>query len=388
MDQTTPLRAVYRLWLRPGEDARARAEAIAREQTLEVPTGAATPDIEARLLGRVAGLEPEPDREPDGHPGLTATRVAVDYPAPLFDGSVTQLVNVLWGNVSLMDRVRLQDVELPDWCVRSFPGPALGIAGIRQRVGVLDRPLVASALKPVGLTPSELAKLARTLAAAGVDVIKDDHGLADQESAPFAERILRVSEAVAEENARRGGRTLYLPNATAEGGDVEARAAAAARAGCDGVLVCPGLTGLAALTRLRKADPSLILMAHPSHADTAPAARRGIAPPLLMGTLWRLLGADCVIYVNARGRFAWPLDTCLEINERARRPLGPHRPAFPVPAGGIQAGDVDYWFETYGPETLLLIGGSILEAPDVAGAARSVVEAARRAAGSGSGGVR
>jgi ribulose-bisphosphate carboxylase large chain len=380
MDQLPALRAVYRFLAAPGEDPDDRAEAIAREQTLEVPSGAATPEIEARLLGRVVSVERdrgEPSALTDV--GLEAARIEIEYPAPLFDGSPTQLLNVVWGNVSLMERVRLVDLALPDWCLESFPGPGLGIPGIRDRLGVADRPLVASALKPVGLNPRELAELARRLARAGVDVIKDDHGLADQSVAPFLERVQRVAEAVADENARRGGRTLYLPNATAVAGALEERAGEAARVGCDGVVVCPGLTGMDALVRLRQAEPRLALMAHPSHSNTAPRARRGIAPPLLMGTLWRLFGADCVIYVNARGRFAWPLETCQAINQRARGPLALHRPAFPVPAGGIQARDVAHWFETYGPETLLLIGGSVLEADDVEAAAREVVEAANRA---------
>lgn len=377
MDDQPPIRAVYRLLLSPGVDPHERAAAIAREQTLEVPSGAATPEIESRLLGRVISVTLEDSGASGLAPGaLHAARVELDYPAPLFDGTVTQLLNVAWGNVSLMERVRLVDLRLPDWCLESFPGPGHGISGIRGRLGVSDRPLVASALKPVGLTPQELAELARRLVRGGVDVIKDDHGLVNQPMAPFAERVLRVSEAVRDENARRGTRTLYLPNVTAGAGALEERADEAVQSGCHGAVVCPGLTGLDALVRLRRLQPELALMAHPSHSDTAPQGRRGIAPPLLMGTLWRLFGADCVIYVNARGRFAWPLETCQAINRRARGPLGGHRRAFPVPAGGVQARDVVHWFDTYGADTLLLIGGSILEAEDVEAAAREVVEAA------------
>jgi len=133
---------------------------------------------------------------------------------------------------------------------------------------------------------------------------------------------------------------------------------------------------------LAERDTGLAIMAHPSHANTSPNAHRGIAPDVLMGTLWRLAGADCVVYVNARGRFAWPVEACQAVNRRARQPLGPHLPVFPVPAGGIQAREVRHWFDLYGPDTLLLIGGSLLEAPDVEEAARTVVEAARKAGAS------
>jgi len=149
--------------------------------------------------------------------------------------------------------------------------------------------------------------------------------------------------------------------------------------GCRGVVLCPALVGLDTLRMLVEGDCGVAVMAHPSHAGTSPNGEGGIAPDLLLGTLWRLAGADAVVYVNARGRFAWPVEACKAVNHRARGPLGTHLPAFPVPAGGIQAADVAHWFETYGNDTLLLIGGSLLEAPDVEAAARAVVEAARSA---------
>ena len=371
-----PVRAHYRLQALPGEDPASRAQAIAREQTLEVPSGAATPQIERELLGRVVACEPAAPG-----PG-ESSRIVIEYAPALFDGSFTQLLNVAWGNVSLMDGVLLTDLDLPGWLVEGFSGPRFGIPGIRRMVGnVMDRPLVSSALKPVGLGVEELARLAGRLARAGVDVIKDDHGLTDQALAPFAERVRAVSDTVAEVNAATGGRTVYFPNVTAPVEDLMPRVEQAKAAGCGGVVLCPGLTGLDAMRFLAEADTGLAVMAHPSHANASPNADRGIAPDLLMGTLWRLAGADAVIYVNAQGRFAWPVEACLAVNRRARAPLGPHLPAFPVPAGGIQAAEVGHWFRTYGPDTLLLIGGSVLEAPDVEAAARSVVDAAKEAAG-------
>lgn len=367
------LRARYRLSGVDPAHVHRRALAIAREQTLEVPSGAATPEIEAALLGRVLSATPHPD-------GTDAFAVEIAYPLDLFDGTLTQLLNVVWGNVSLMEGVRLENLHLPDAILTRLPGPGHGIRGIRERVRDGDgRPLVSGALKPVGLSVDELADLARRLVRAGVDVIKDDHGLANQKLAPFEPRARAVAEAVADENARTGHRALYFPNVTAPLDQLVRRTEVARDAGCPGVVVCPALTGMDALRVVREMPDAPIVMAHPSHADTAPGARRGIAPPLLIGTLWRLAGADCVIYVNAGGRFAWPLETCRAINARAREPLGAHHPSFPVPAGGIEANEVEHWFRSYGPDTLLLIGGSVLEADDVEAAARAVVEAAHRA---------
>lgn len=365
--------AGYRIGVAGGEDPRRRALDIAREQTLEVPSGAAPRDVEERLLGRVL------DVRPDATGGGTF-RAEIAYGHELLDGSLTQLLNVVWGNVSLMDRVRLVDLDLSDAVLAALPGPRFGIAGIREMVGgVQRRPLVSSALKPVGLEVDALVDIAVRLTRAGVDVIKDDHGLANQATAPFRERVQRINDAVRETNERAGTHAVYFPHVTGSVDGLVERVAFAREEGCRGVVLCPALVGLDTLRVLVEGDCGVAVMAHPSHSGTSPNSEGGIAPDLLLGTLWRLAGADAVVYVNARGRFAWPVEACRAVNLRAREPLGTHLPAFPVPAGGIQAADVAHWFETYGNDTLLLIGGSLLEAPDVEAAARAVVEAAHRA---------
>ena len=54
--------------------------------------------------------------------------------------------------------------------------------------------------------------IARRLAEGGVDLIKDDHGLADQAYSPFAARIAAVGRAVRAANEASGRRTLYAPH--------------------------------------------------------------------------------------------------------------------------------------------------------------------------------
>lgn len=372
MTHSSAVRAHYRISAADAVEARDLADAMAREQTLEVPPGAAPPAIEDRFLGRVVQVEPY--ARSGGGPDRWS--VSVDYSTELLDGTATQFLNLVWGNVSLMDHVLLVDLDIPDTVLDTFPGPGPGQEGIRALVSApAHRPLVSSALKPVGLTTDAIVSIARKLTAAGMDLIKDDHSLANQATAPFRERIEAVSHAIRETNAAAGTSTAYLPNATAPLHEMLERVAFAQSCGCGGVVISPGLTGLDAMRAVRERFPDMGIMAHPSHANTSPNATHGIAPPLLMGTLWRLFGADMLIYVNARGRFAWPLEACKAINERARAPLGRHRTAFPVPAGGVQAADAAHWVDVYGPDTLLLVGGSILEASDVEARARAVVQA-------------
>ena len=345
---------------------------MAREQTLEVPEGVAPPEVEARLLGRVEALEPAAG-------GAEAT---ISFASRVAGDSLPQLLNAVAGNVTLMRGVRLVDVRVPARLAADLGGPRHGIEGLRRLVDApAHRPLVAAALKPVGLDTDGLVSLARAFTRAGVDVVKDDHGLWDPAEAPFLERVPRIAEAVARTRASAGTSTAYFPNVTAPVDRLLERARLARESGCGGAMVCPSLTGLDAMRWMAGPEgPGLPLMAHPSHAGVGPEREDGVAPEVLLGTFYRLAGADAVIYVNARGRFHWPLETCEAINHRLREPLGPCRPALPTPAGGVEAEDAAEWFGRYGADTMLLIGGSLLGRRDVEGAAREVVAAARAAA--------
>jgi ribulose-bisphosphate carboxylase large chain len=324
--------------------------------------------LESLLLGRVEGIEPVGDERFDA---------TISYALEVTGTGLLQVINVAYGNVSLMNGVRLVDLVLPVEVLEHLPGPRFGIDGMRAIVGADGgRPLVSVALKPVGLSTGELADLATTFVRAGVDVIKDDHGLVDQRSSRFVDRVRRVGADVAAANAETGGKTAYFPNVTGPVNTLHERLALAVSSGCPGVMVCPSLIGLDVMRSIAAGPDHLAIMAHPAHGQAAPGRHEGIAPEVLFGTIYRAAGADIVVYVNAGGRFDWPVETCEGINARLRAPMGPHRVAFPAPAGGVDAADAAAWLERYGSDTMLLIGGSLLQQDDLLGATRRVVEAA------------
>jgi ribulose-bisphosphate carboxylase large chain len=92
----------------------------------------------------------------------------------------------------------------------------------------------------------------------------------------------------------------------------------------------------------------------------AGAAR--VAPPLLLGALFRLLGADATVFPNHGGRFGYSPDTCRGIAQAALAEGGGVRPCVPVPAGGMTTDRVSEMLEFYGSDVMLLIGGGLLEA--------------------------
>src|SRR5262249_59799225 len=87
-----------------------------------------------------------------------------------------------------------------------------------------------------------------------------------------------------------------------------------------------------------------------------------IAPAFLLGRVFRLLGADAVVFPNYGGRFGYSPDTCRALARAALEDRDGLRPCVPVPAGGMTTGRVPEMLDFYGADVMLLIGGALLEA--------------------------
>jgi ribulose-bisphosphate carboxylase large chain len=345
--------ARYRIAAAHIEVAAERAEAICLEQTVEFPRALiGSPAILEGIVGRVVSLS-------TGAEGCYDAVIA--YPWEAAGGELTQLLNVLFGNISIQTGVRLSDFTLSPALAARYRGPRLGIDGLRALTGVDDRPLLCTALKPMGLTPRELADLAYRLALGGIDLIKDDHGLSDQPFCPFEERVGRCAQAVERANRETGGRALYLPNVTAPHRAVEARARLARDAGAGGLLFCPGLAGLDTMRTLADDDSiALPILAHPAFQGSyAVSPHAGLSQRVLYGRLNRIAGADATIFPSYGGRFAYSPADCREIVIGATDSMGALAPIFPVPAGGMRLSRIAELISFYGRDCIVLIGGDL-----------------------------
>jgi len=361
----------YLLTCDEGEDPHEKARDIALEQTVELPAACVPPAILERIVGRVESVEPLDDGR---------WRAVISYDPVTYDGEVPQLFNLLFGNISLKRGILLDDVDWPHESLATFPGPRFGTEGLRRLCGCDERrPLLCSALKPLGSNAGELARICTRFALGGADLIKDDHGLTNQPPARFAERVQRCQEAVAAANAKSGGSTLYFPNLPGTAGELGEQLETARAAGCRGVMVSPLLLGPDSV-RWAREQFELALLAHPALSGAFLRPEHGFSPALLLGRLFRLIGADAVIYPNVGGRFPFGAETCDSINDALRDTWGPIRPAFPMPGGGIDVGSVPGWVRRYGADTIFLIGGSLYAQPDLEAASRDLLASIRKAA--------
>lgn len=353
----------------PSGSPKELVESVLLEQTIETPASVAEryPFVKEQMMGSIREIVP------DGSGGFVAT---LSLPFIGASGDPAQFLNVLFGNTSLHPSVTLLDFRLPKAAKALFPGPSFGISGIRNILNVRGRPLTCSALKPIGLTIPEMASICRTLAEAGIDLIKDDHYLADQSFSPFEERVRRCQSVVEDVSAARGHKTVYIPNLSGSPTQIRRQADFVQRLGVEAVMVAPMLIGLPTLNEICTQILEVPVLAHPSFGGAV-----GVRPAALFGKLFRLYGADAVIFTNFGGRFSYSADVCAEIADTLTTSWFDLKRSFPVPAGGMDADRASELVRFFGLDVILLVGGSLLEAgEDLGNKARRFVDNVHTAA--------
>lgn len=350
---------VYRITGSESE-AYAKAQDICLEQTVEFPAELVPPGfIQDVVVGKIIEFMPE---------GQNSFRAGIRYAVDNAAGELTQLLNVIFGNISIKPGYRVEEIILPESLIQSFKGPRFGRNGLRELLQVSQRPLLFTALKPMGLSSVQLAHLAYQFARGGIDIIKDDHGLTNQGYAPFEERVRLCARAVEKANRETGQKCIYAANVTAPHGEVFKRARYARENGALGLLVAPGLVGFDTMRSLADDDGiGLPVFSHPAFLGsyvTSPDA--GISHFALFGQITRLAGADGTIYPNYGGRFSFSREECQGIVRGTTVPMGDIKTIFPCPGGGMSMENIPDMLQVYGSEVVFLVGGGLFRhGPDL-----------------------
>ncbi|MGA1871126.1 MAG: RuBisCO large subunit C-terminal-like domain-containing protein [bacterium] len=335
------------------KEAWARARDICVEQTVEFPEKLISPGrIRDHVVGRIEFVRPLEEG---------ALCAGISYAQDTVAGEFTTLLNVVFGNISLQKGIRVCNIDLPPALLKEFKGPRFGVEGLRAFLKAPQRPLLCTALKPMGLSARELADRAYQCALGGIDIIKDDHGLTDQCYAPFEERVALCAEAVARANQETGGGSIYVAHITASFPVMIKRARFAKKEGARGLLIIPGIAGLDAIRHISNDDTiALPLFSHPAfqgsyviNPDT------GLSPSVLFGQLNRLAGADAAIFPHSGGRFSFTRKECEMVIAGAASDMGHIKPIFPCPAGGMSLDRLPDLLTFYGKDTIFLLSGGL-----------------------------
>lgn len=351
LDSLNVIRAHYLISADSGQ-ARAMAEAIALEQSLETAAELISPEVAEQLRGTVCSVTPLTERR---------WQVLIDYPMALASGQIGQLLQLLYGNISFYPDVRLIDVHLPTALLKQLPGPAQGVAGVRKACGINNRSLLMTVLKPRGAPVEQLTEQAAAFVRGGGDLIKDDQNMVESDLSTFTHRVSRCAEAIDKAVQQRGRGAVYFPHVAGSGAHLDAQLEQVKALGLQGVVLCPWIMGLETAAEAARRH-GLMWLAHPAGAGCwTETPRRGVAASVLLGQLTRLAGADISAFPGHGGR----VSLANEGDQRAicqalLKPWGELKASLPCSGGGKRPEQAVEFSQAVGQDCAVMVGSALM----------------------------
>ena len=313
-------------------------------------------DLRRRFGAKVVDLFVERILDKPSYPRLLPTgpksygcRVKIAHPHRNFGPKIPNLLSAACGEGTFFSKgisvIKLFDIEFPDSFLHSFQGPKFGIEGLRNILGVYDRPLFFGVIKPnLGLSPEPFADLAYQGWLGGLDIAKDDEMLADVEWSPLRERAKMLGKARLKSEKETGEKKIYLANITDEVDRLIELHDSAVAGGANALLVNGMTTGLSAVRMLRK-HTQVPLVGHlPFIAAFTRAPYLGVHSKLIT-KLQRIAGFDAIIMPGFGERMKTPENEVLLNIQECFKPLGHLKKTLPVPAGSQWAGSTAMIYE-------------------------------------------
>lgn len=311
-------------------------------------------------LGKVISVQVH--EPPSAAPGERYADIQIAYPDINFSRDLPALLVTVFGKLSMDGRIKLIDLDVSETFASAFPGPKFGLKGVRDLLGVHDRPLLMSIFKSVvGYDLANLQDQFYKQALGGVDLIKDDEILFENPLTPLEKRVEACMEAARRAQEETGQKLLYAVNLTGPTSKLADNARKAIAAGANALLFNVLAYGYDVLHEL-SSDSSINvpIAAHPAMAGAMyPSPHYGIGASLLLGKLMRLAGADLVLFPSPYGSVVMPKEENLAVKDALLTPMHGLRTSFPVPSAGIHPGLVPLILKDFGTDVVVNAGGGI-----------------------------
>ncbi len=337
----------------PGETPELRERSAARVERVEVLGEVTVPSLPGGLTGA----------------SFRQAKVTLSWPMGNIGADLVNLMATVAGNLFELRQfsgLRLLDIRLPEAFGAPYPGPQFGVAGTRRLAGVEIGPLIGTIVKPsIGLTAEATAELARVLAGAGIDFIKDDELQADGPDCPFEDRVRAVMAVLNDHAEATGKKVMFAFNLTGEVDQMKRRHDLVRDLGGTCVMLslnAVGLSGMLAFAR----HSELPIHAHRNgwgYLSRAPML--GWAYPA-WSKIWRLAGADHMHVNGLRNKFSEGDDSVIASARSVQTPLWKDKPcvAMPVFSSGQSAVQPPETYRRLGnADCIYAAGGGIMAHP-------------------------
>ncbi len=295
---------------------------------------------------------------------LHCFRIVIAYPVQLFGNSLCRLWNSVFGEVhrlGFLSAVALTDLKFPSVLANEYPGPAFGVVGIREKLGIGHRPIFCRSMRPAsGLSTDTILQLNERVLSGGFDVIKDDELTYDTPRSPFIDRVRRMVDMKRRVEDQTGESKLYFANIIDDFSASLAMAEQAAELGADGVLLSASAQGLSFITEIRRRT-GLIILSHNSCGDAITRTGTWGASDAVMARLQRAAGADLVV---SPGPFATPYQDPAPAQaflQACRDELGSCAATLPILQGGKQPQHLAQYTADVGSTDYMIIAATWLD---------------------------
>jgi len=295
---------------------------------------------------------------------IDGNNIRIAYPIELFEhGNMPNILSSVAGNVfglGALKNLRLNDIHLPRELVRSFRGPKYGIGGVRELLGVKDRPLVGTIIKPkLGLETKDHAKVAYDAWAGGCDIVKDDENLSSQRFNPFDDRVVATLEMRDRAEEETGEKKVYMANITSETEEMLKRAQFIQDHGGRYLMIDILTCGFSALQTVREQDFGLVIHAHRAgHAAFTKNAKHGISMTVI-AKVSRIIGVDQLHVGTVVGKMSESREEVSENTEAIIAEMGGLKKVLPVASGGLYPSLVPALMKFFGKDFVIQAGGGI-----------------------------
>ncbi len=308
------------------------------------------------------------------------------YPLEHFEkDNLLQFQASVLGNVFGMAELReyyVFDISFPEKYQKNFPGPGLGLEGIRKKMGVKDRPLTGTIVKPkVGLAPQEFAEVAYRAWKGGLDLVKDDENLINQDFCPWKERFDLVFEKLDKAETETGEKKTYSTNITDSSIErMEERLDYVHERGHKTVMLDVYVLGFSALNHMVKRARKYGIFVHGHRAGYAAHHRGNYGVNFqVYEKIYRMIGVDMLHVGAGLGKMEDdPLeikrlhDVASEMEGEEKLYLGSlefqwadHiKPMFPIASGGLDPARVEAVMALHGKDVIIQAGGGVHGHPD------------------------
>ncbi len=294
--------------------------------------------------------------------------LGIEYPPELFDlesGGFSQLISTIATNffdIVRVGKIELVDISLPKEFLTYFPGPRLGIEGVK-RLLASKGPLLGVIMRTTpGILPAAQARTFYDIALSGIDIGVDPQYLTNQDFSPIEARTSHFADMIDRVRGETGRKIMYAINITSRSDMILELAERSVENGATALEVDISSTGFSALEMLVREGGFEVPIYVTGVSKTSFITSKGSISRKVAALILRLLGGDLIVR-DSISRGSKNIEELKGIDEVLKRKMDDILPAMPVACRGIFPGSLEANILTFGQDQVLMADEAIFFHP-------------------------